>query len=74
MSVVIDLTKCCKLGLGRFDERPTIGQRAILVQEKPGWGSGEEKESDMSTKEQADDWCMGKMAGSEIMGGIGKLP
>ena len=44
----------CKLKLGRFDERPTKGQQAILMQEKPGWGSREVKESNMITEKQAD--------------------
>ena len=38
------------------------------MREKPGWGNGEEKESDMSTEEQLHDWCMGNMDGSEIVG------
>ena len=40
----------------------------ILVQEKPGCGRGEEKESNMSTEEQADERCIGNMIGSKIVG------
>ena len=67
-SVAIDLTKRCKLMPGRFDKQPTNEKRVILMCEKPGWGSREEKESNMSTEEQADDWCMGNMDGFGIVG------
>ena len=51
-----------------FDEQPMNRRRAILVREKPGWGSGEEKESNAIPEEQADERCMGNMTRSKIVG------
>ena len=43
-------------------------QWEIMVREKQGWGSGEEKEIDAITEDQVDDQCIGNMTGSEIVG------
>ena len=52
----------------RFDKQITNRQQEILVREKPGWGSREEKERNEITEEQANDWCIGNMTGSETVG------
>ena len=43
-------------------------QQAILIRKKPGWGSREEKESDVIPEEQMDEQCMENMTRSEIVG------
>ena len=42
------------------------------MREKPEWGSREEKENNMITEAQANEQCMGDMAGSKMVGACQK--